>query len=85
MTDTKTVEKKVQRKRLEGVVVSNKMMKTVVVEVSRFVKHPKYGKFQSFAKRHNARSEEDIELGTKVVIEECRPLSKNTHFIVVEK
>ena len=44
-------------KKLSGVVVSDKMQKTVVVEVKRFVKHPKYGKYISRSKKYLAHDE----------------------------
>ena len=71
------------RKRLEGVVVSDKMAKTVVVEVKRFVKHAKYGKFMRRSKKYKAHDEAGHKVGDKVVIEECRPISKDKHFKVI--
>lgn len=68
---------------LEGVVVSAKMQKTVVVEVNRYVKHPKYGKFMRRSKRYLAHDEAGHKEGDKVVIKETRPLSKKKHFRVV--
>jgi small subunit ribosomal protein S17 len=54
---TKTVKKQT----LQGVVVSNKMQKTVVVDVSRFVKHPKYGKYYTINKNIKAHAEDKFE------------------------
>ncbi|KKT08513.1 MAG: 30S ribosomal protein S17 [Candidatus Nomurabacteria bacterium GW2011_GWB1_43_20] len=48
----------VTRRKLQGVVVSDKMMKTVTVLVNRFVKHPKYGKFMNISKKYKAHDEE---------------------------
>ncbi len=80
--ETKTTTKK----RLQGVVVSDKMMKTVTVLVNRFVKHPKYGKFMNISKKHKAHDETNMyKEGDKVVIEECRPISKDKTFIVIGK
>lgn len=74
------------RKQLQGVVVSDKMMKTVTVLVNRFVKHPKYGKFMNISKRYKAHDEEGVwKIGDKVVIEECRPISKDKSFKVIRK
>ncbi|MEK7104838.1 MAG: 30S ribosomal protein S17, partial [Patescibacteria group bacterium] len=58
---TKTAEEKKVTKGniLSGVVVSDKMDKTVVVSVSRFVKHPKYGKFYKINKKYKAHDEEN--------------------------
>jgi small subunit ribosomal protein S17 len=69
---------------LKGVVVSNKMDKTVVVSVSRFVKHPLYGKFYKVSKKYKAHDEENIyKIGDKVEIIETRPISKDKRFKVV--
>jgi small subunit ribosomal protein S17 len=68
-----------------GVVVSNKMQKTVVVAVENLVKH---GMYQKYIKRTNkflAHSEQpDINIGDRVVIEETRPLSKRKRWNVRE-
>ncbi|PIP86525.1 30S ribosomal protein S17 [Candidatus Campbellbacteria bacterium CG11_big_fil_rev_8_21_14_0_20_44_21] len=74
---------KSNKKRMTGTVVSDKMEKTVVVEVQRFIKHPKYKKFIKVKKRYKAHDESGSKNGQKVVIEETRPISKNKHFIVV--
>lgn len=80
--ETKTTAKK----KLQGVVVSDKMMKTVTVLVNRFVKHPKYGKFMNISKKYKAHDEENTyKEGDKVVIEECRPISKDKTFKVIGK
>ncbi|KKR31446.1 MAG: 30S ribosomal protein S17 [Parcubacteria group bacterium GW2011_GWF2_39_8b] len=72
-------------KTLSGVVVSNKMTDTVVVEVVRFVKHPKYGKYVSKSKKFKAHDVGNTkQIGDKVTIEECRPISKDKHFRIVE-
>jgi len=77
-------EKSTNRKKLSGVVVSNSMDKTATVLVSRYKKHPKYGKFVKIAKRYKAHDEENIhKVGDKVLIEETRPLSKDKHFKIV--
>ncbi len=69
---------------LEGVIVSTKMAKTVVVEVSRFVRHPRYGKFLRRSKRYLAHHEgEPLALGARVRIKSDRPRSRNKHFIVI--
>lgn len=71
-------------KKLSGVVVSDKMKDTIVVEVKRFVKHAKYGKFLKSSKRFKAH---DIgnkkHVGDKVEILETKPISKDKHFIVI--
>ena len=71
---------------LNGVVVSDKMNKTVVVSISRFVKHPKYGKFYKINKKYKAHDEENrYKVGDKVEIIETRPISKDKKFKVVYK
>lgn len=64
------------RKIREGVVVSNKMQKTVTVRVERTLRHPQYSKVITRAKKYYAHTEEKIPEGKKVRIEETRPLSK---------
>jgi len=81
-TDTTNTKGKV----LEGVVVSDKMDKTVVVLVERFVKHPKYGKFYKKSDKYKAHDEENrCKVGEKVTIIETIPLSKDKTFKVVNK
>jgi small subunit ribosomal protein S17 len=70
---------------LSGVVVSDKMDKTIVVSVSRFVKHPKYGKFYKINKKYKAHDAENkYKIGDKVEIMETRPISKDKKFKVVK-
>jgi len=71
---------------LSGVVFSDKMNKTVVVSVSRFVKHPKYGKFYKINKKYKAHDEENkYKVGDKVEIIETKPISKDKKFKVITK
>ncbi|MDD2622605.1 MAG: 30S ribosomal protein S17 [Bacteroidales bacterium] len=73
------------RKIREGIVVSNKMTKSIVVEVERKFKHPKYGKFLKKSSRFMAHDEkQDCHMGDKVRIMETRPLSKNKCWRLVE-
>ncbi|MCB9805708.1 30S ribosomal protein S17 [Candidatus Nomurabacteria bacterium] len=68
---------------LNGVVVSDKMKDTIVVAVSRYFKHAKYGKFITRVKKYKAHDEGNTcKVGDKVEIKECKPLSKTKHFIV---
>ena len=70
---------------LQGVVVSDKMDKTIVVSVSRFIKHPLYGKFYKVSKKYKAHDEENkYKTGDKVEIVETRPISKDKKFKVVK-
>jgi len=71
---------------LTGEVVSNKMLKTVVVRVERIKKYPKYKKSYKIDKKYKAHIENgEYNVGDKVVIEECRPLSKEKHWKVIKK
>ena len=79
-TQEETIENKKTKKgnTLKGVVVSDKMDKTVVVNVSRFVKHPLYGKFYKVSKKYKAHDENNsFKIGDKVKITETRPISKD--------
>ncbi len=70
-------------KTLQGTVVSTKMKDTIVVEVTRFVQHPKYRKYQRHTSRFKAHDAGNTRKeGEKVTIEECRPLSKDKKFRV---
>jgi small subunit ribosomal protein S17 len=76
-------EKSKQRKIRTGVVISNKMDKTVVVEVSRTVMHPIYKKFMRRRKRFMAHDEDNrCRIGDQVLIVETRPLSRNKNWRV---
>ena len=71
------------RKKLEGIIVSDKMQKTVVVEVQSIKKHPKYLRYFKQHSRYKAHDEFGHKTGDTVTIEECRPLSKDKHFKVI--
>lgn len=78
------METKQNKKILSGIVVSDKMNKTVVVSVTRFVKHPKYKKFIKISKNYKAHDEENKhKVGERVEIVETKPMSKDKHFKVV--
>ncbi len=73
------------RKEKTGIVVGNKMNKSIVVEVERRVKHPKYGKYVKKTSRFMAHDEKnECSEGDKVKIAETRPLSKNKCWRLVE-
>ena len=73
------------RKQREGIVVSNKMTKSIVVEVESRLKHPKYGKFLKQRSRFMAHDEKnECSIGDTVKIMETRPLSKNKCWRLVE-
>ena len=68
----------------EGVVVSNKMDKTVVVAVERLTRHPVYGRVMRRTARHKAHDERnECNTGDRVIIQACRPLSKDKSWRVV--
>jgi small subunit ribosomal protein S17 len=69
---------------LKGVVVSDKMDKTIVVKVTRFVEHKKYGKRIKMTKKYKAHDEVNSKkVGDIVEIEETRPISKDKKFKVI--
>lgn len=73
------------QKEREGIVVSDKMQKTVVVRVERRIPHPEYKKIVISAKKYYAHNElEGVKQGTRVKIRETRPLSKLKHWEVME-
>lgn len=64
-----------------GVVVGTKMKDTATVEVSRYVMHPKYKKYQVRTKKYLAHDPGNtVEVGQKVTIVACRPISKRKSF-----
>ncbi len=80
-----TVQSKKTRT-LKGVVVSDKMTKTVVVEVTRLKKNAKYQKFFKVSTKYKAHDEKgEYHTGDKVVISETRPMSRDKRWIVTEK
>ena len=75
------MEERNLRKERIGVVVSNKMEKSIVVAVKRKEKHPKYGKFVNKTKKFVAHDEENkCDIGDTVLIMETRPLSKTVRW-----
>lgn len=80
------METKIQKpkKILKGVVVSDKMSKTIVVMVTRFVEHKKYGKRIKLTKKYKVHDETNSKkVGDTVEIEETRPISKDKKFKIV--
>lgn len=79
------MEKRNLRKERIGVVVSNKMDKTIVIAVKRKVKHPIYGKFVNKTSKFYAEDGENTcSIGDTVRIMETRPLSKTKNWRLVE-
>lgn len=71
-----------ERRRMTGVVTSNKMQKTVVVEIKRTFRHPLYRKVVHLSKRVKAHDEIGCQVGDQVQIVESRPISKEKHWVV---
>ena len=79
------MEKRNLRKERIGLVVSNKMEKSIVVTVNRKIKHPIYGKYMNKTSKFVAHDEENsCNIGDLVKIMETRPLSKNKVWRLVE-
>ncbi len=79
-------EKKTIKRKLKGVVVSNKMEKTVVVKVDRFKLHPIYQKRYKTSKRFKAHDpKNECKIGDTVEIIESKPISRDKRWIVVYK
>jgi len=84
MKKEKMTEKSKKKKRFVGRVVSDKMAKTVVVEVERLFEHPKYKKKIKRKTKFKAHDPENrYHLGDEVIIEESRPISKEKKWKVV--
>jgi small subunit ribosomal protein S17 len=74
------------KRKLTGKVVSDKMQKTVVVEVERVKEHPKYKRRFKVHKKYKAHDEKgEFHIGDTVIIEETRPISKDKSWIVIQK
>lgn len=73
-----------RKKILKGVVVSDKMDKTVVVMVEGIKQHPKYKRRYKVSKKYKAHDpEKKYHIGDKISIQECRPISKEKKWIVL--
>lgn len=74
------------RRQLQGIIVSTKMAKTVIVRVDRTKTHPKYGKQYTASRRFAAHVEKaDYQVGERVWIEETRPLSATKRWRVIKR
>lgn len=79
------MERENKRRVLRGKVVSDKMEKTIVVEISTKKSHPLYGKRVKFSRKFKAHDENnEAKIGDIVEIMETRPLSKDKHFRLVK-
>lgn len=70
------------RRKLKGVVISNKMKKTVVVEISRTFRHPLYQKVMHTVSKMKAHDEMDCQVGDMVEIIESKPISRTKRWMV---
>ena len=78
-------EERNQRKVYQGRVVSDKMDKTIVVQIDTQKRHPVYGKRMKYSKKYKAHDENNVaKIGDIVKIMETRPLSSTKHFRLVE-
>jgi len=85
MAATEETKSKSKNERTKtGVVVSNKMQKTVVVAVENLVKHGMYQKYIKRTSKFLAHAENALNVGDRVIIEESRPLSKRKRWAVRE-
>ncbi|MFA5051028.1 MAG: 30S ribosomal protein S17 [Patescibacteria group bacterium] len=69
----------------KGIVTSNKMQKTIVVKIDRIKVHPLYKKRYKFSRKYKVHDpKNEAKIGQTVVFEECRPLSKDKKWKLVE-
>jgi small subunit ribosomal protein S17 len=81
---TESTDKK--KRKLEGVVVSDKMTKTRVIRIERLKLHSKYRKYQKVSTRFKAHDENnEYKTGDRVIIEESRPLSREKRWTIIKK
>jgi small subunit ribosomal protein S17 len=79
------VEDRNKRKHTTGIVVSDKMDKTVVIKVDTKVKHPLYGKVMRASKKYKVHDENnECKVGDEILVMETRPLSKDKRWRLVE-
>lgn len=84
MTET-TEAKKATKQQMTGTVVSNKMDKTVVVKIDVRKRHPKYHKSYTKSYKFKAHDEaNESQIGDRVIIESCKPISKDKVFKVIK-
>jgi small subunit ribosomal protein S17 len=85
MTAEQTVTEKTPIRTVVGKVISNKMDKTIVVEVERKIKHPLYGKYIRRSSKMYAHDDKNTcQIGDLVKIANSRPISKTKHWVLVE-
>lgn len=85
MIEQKEIEQSKSKRTVVGRVISNKMQKTIVVQVEHKVKHPSYGKYMRRFSKMYAHDEENVSrIGDLVLIQQSRPLSKTKRWVLVE-
>lgn len=73
-------------RKLQGIIVSDKMNKTRVVAITRLKKHPRYKKYYKVTRKFKVHDEKnEYKTGEKVIIEETRPLSKEKRWKIIAK
>lgn len=78
-------QKESGRRNVVGKVISNKMDKTIIVEVERKVKHALYGKYMKRYSKMCAHDDSNTcKIGDVVEIQQCRPMSKTKHWMLVK-
>lgn len=74
------------KRKLEGTIISDKMNKTRVVEITRLKMHPRYKKYYKITRKFKAHDEKnEYKIGEKVAIEETKPLSKDKRWRIIGK
>lgn len=74
------------KKKLTGTIISNKLQKTVIVRVERIKKHSRYKRRYKIQKKYKAHNEnKEYKVGDRVIIEECRPISKDKRWRTIKK
>ena len=77
-------QKQVIKRKFKGIVVSDKMNKTIVVKVERIKIHPRYKKRYKVSRKYKVHDEkEKFKAGDKIIFVECRPLSKDKRWRVL--
>jgi small subunit ribosomal protein S17 len=80
-----TTQKKNIKRRLKGLVTSAKMDKTIIVEVVRVRFHSKYKKQYKVSKKYKVHDGKGLaKAGDKVIVEECRPISKDKRWLLIQ-
>jgi len=84
MTEEAAVENKTQRT-ISGVVISDKMNKTIIVQIERKVKHPLYEKYvKKYSKMYAHDEANECRIGDQVLIKQSRPMSKTKRWQLVK-